>query len=192
MKAVSVSFRFMAATMFLAAAIGLAQEVRITSLNASGEMRYALSPTGTVADYSCWLEWCPTLRDHWTNAWHQPFAPFSESGGISSASLPQFFRVVCTTGNDQGTNGPAWTNYTVTGVVPASISDGVIRWPTGSNTALVYHVEYAAFTNAGWPGRWDYRTNIHATAAVTNLFRLPMFFRVVTIKANDGGEVPWP
>lgn len=93
----------------------LAQEVRITSLNGSGDMGYELSPTGTVSDYSCWAEWCPTLRDNWTNAWHQPFAPYVESAGVCSANLPRFFRVVCAAGLDQGTNGPAWTDYTVTG-----------------------------------------------------------------------------
>ena len=192
MRTVQNPFTVLVTVFLLAAATCPAQQVRITNLDASGAMEFALSPTGSVADYACWLEWCPTLRDHWTNTWHQPFAPFSESDGVSSASLPRFFRVVCTTGTDQGTNGPAWTNYTVTGVVPAGITDGVIRWPTGSNTAIVYHIEYAASsTNEGWSGRWNYRTNIHATATVTNLFRLPMFFRVVTIKANDGGEVPW-
>lgn len=169
----------------------LAQQVRITSVDADRRLAFALSPTGAVTDYSCTAEWCPTLTGAWTNDWHQPFSPFSRSNGMSYASLPRFFRIACAAGIGQSTNAPAWRTYTVTGVMSARISDGLICWTNSGDTGLVYHIEHATGTNGDWLGHWACQTNIHTTTAATNAFSLPMRFRVVTIKPNDGGENPW-
>jgi len=103
-----------------------------------------------------------------------------------SASIPRFFRLRCSTG--QNTNPPP-TNYAVTGVVPSQIADGLICWTSGGNTNLIYYVEQATGTNGPWLSQWAGQTNIQATATVTNAFSVPMFFRVVTI--TDSGELPW-
>ena len=181
-----------AAIVILAVITSLGQEVRIASLDTSGRLGFTLSPTGTVTDYSCSVEWCSTLcSGGWTNTWQQPFAPFSQSNGMFYVSLPRFFRIHCATGTVQTTNAPGWTNYTVMGIIPSRIADGFICLTNNGDTGLVYSVEHAANTNGDWLNRWECQTNINTTTTVTNFFDLPMFFRVVTIKPKDGGEIPW-
>lgn len=170
------------------------QEVRIASLDRAGRLGFTLSPTGTVYDYSCVVEWCSSIREGgggWTNSWYLPFTRFSPSNGVSCAGVPRFFQISCVTGTLQATNPPGWTNYTVTGVTPAWVVDGLLCWTNTGDMGVTYYVEYAAKANGDWLGQWACWTNIHTTTIATNVFGLPMLFRVVTIKAKTGGELPW-
>ena len=164
------------------------QEVRITGLSIpSGRLDFTLTPAPAVSDYSCSVEWRSTLNTgSWTNSWYQPFVPFPRSNGLFYAALPGFFRISCLAG--QTTNIPP-VNYTVTGVIPSQITDGVIYWPDTGSTNLIYYVEQSIGTNGPWLSQWTCQTNIHTTATTTNFFNVPMFFRVVTIA--EGGELPW-
>jgi hypothetical protein len=101
------------------------------------------------------------------------------------AALPRFFRISCVAGQTTNTT-PA--SYTVTGIVPSQIENGMIRW-TNTNSGLIYYVEQAISTNGPWQSQWAGQTNIHTTVTVTNAFSVPMFFRVVTIV--ESGELPW-
>lgn len=173
---------------FMAAVACSGQTVRITGLDArSGQLGFTLAPAATVSDYSCSVEWRSTLSaGGWTNAWYQPLTPFAQSNGMFHAALPRFFRILCTAGQ---TTNSAPINYTVTGVIPSYITNGVIYWSNNGNTNLSYYVEQATGTNGPWLSQWACRMNIHTTTTVTNIFNIPLFFRVVTI--TDSGELPW-
>jgi hypothetical protein len=188
MKTIRNRSSVIAAIALLAAIACPGQDVRITNLDtSSGQLGFALSPAGDVYDYSCSLEWRSTLRaGSWTNVWYPPFASFSKTNGMFYAPLPRFFRIRSFAGQ---TTNAAPVNYTVTGVIPSQITNGVIYWPDTGNTTLVYYVEQATGINGPWLSQWAGQTNIHATAAVTNSFNIPLFFRVVTI--TDSGELPW-
>ncbi len=188
MKSIRTISLTIAATTLVAALACSGQQVRIENLDMpSGRLGFTLSPTGTVSDYSCAVEWRSTLSaGGWTNSWYKPLVPFSQSNGMFYAALPRFFRISCVTG--QTTNTPA-VNYTVTGVIPSKIVNGFICWTNSGNTGLVYYVEQATAANGVWSDQWICQTNIHTAATVTNFFGVPMFFRVVTIA--EGGELPW-
>ncbi|MEI7436621.1 MAG: MBG domain-containing protein, partial [bacterium] len=164
-------------TVFVTLATSSAQQVSITSVDLSGRMGFALSPTGTVADYACSVEWCSTLGNGWTNAWPHPFASFPLSNGTYSADLPRFFRILCATGTVAPGANAAYK--VINSNIVARTQDGLISWTNNGDPK--YFVEYAVGTNRVWLGDWVCQTNIHATADVTNHIELPMWFRVVAI-----------
>ena len=188
MKPVRNSSSVIAAILCMAAIACSGQDVRITALDArSGQLEFTLAPAATVSDYSCSAEWRSTLSTGgWTNSWYQPLVPLAQSNGMFYAALPRFFRIRCAAG--QTTNAMP-VNYTVTGVVPSSITNGVIYWSNSGNTNLNYYVEQAISTNGPWLSQWAGRMNIHTATTVTNILNIPLFFRVVTI--TDSGELPW-
>ena len=191
MKPVRNILQAVVATTLLAAVACSGQQVSITRLDAaSGRLDFTLSPSGTVSNYSCSAEWRSTLGSgSWTNSWYQPFAVFPQSNGMFYAALPRFFRIRCAEGTGQTV---AVTNYTViTNVLSSLTSDGLICWTNTGDTSQVYYVELAMTANGAWSGQWNNQTNIHTTSIATNSFGLPLYFRVVTIKPSDSGEVPW-
>jgi hypothetical protein len=187
MKIIRSIYAAIAAIILMAAIPCPGQEVRITGLDtSSGRLDFTLSPAETVSDYSCSAEWRSALTaGNWTNSWYQPFVPFPQSNGLFYAAVPRFFRISCTAG--QAANSPP-VNYTVTGVIPSQIVNGMICWPNTGSTDLTYYVEQATGTNGPWLSQWTGQTNIHTTVTGTN-FQYPAFFRVVTIA--EGGELPW-
>ena len=166
-----------------------AQDVRIVSLDGTGNMGFVLRDTGAVTSFVCTVEWCSSLDDEWTNAWYRPFTEHTPSNGISTVELPRFFRVVC----DEGTlpSNETQTVYDVIAVVPSGSADGKLSWQNPGGTGTTYHVEYATTPSGPWLGDWGLSTNVLTPTAATNYFELPLHFRAVTIKANDGGELPF-
>jgi hypothetical protein len=164
------------------------QIVRLTKLDTSyGRLDFTLAPSDAVFDYSCSVEWRSTLSTGaWTNSWYQPFVPFPQTNGMFYAALPRFFRIRCAAGQ---TTSPPPISYTVTGIIPSHIINGDILWPNSGGTNLIYYVEQAISTNGPWLSQWASQMNIHTTTAVTNVFTVPMFFRVVTVA--ESGELPW-
>ncbi len=183
--------RSLALAAWLALGVCLAQpEVRITRLDASGTMDYTLTPEDGVSQYACTLEWTSDLRTSWTNGWYKPFETvYTQSNGIYSAPIPRFFRIRCRTNGSEPVSND--TRYVVTAVTPSATSNGVISWASVGGDAPVYHVEFSTNAIGGWSGHWAYRTNLTATSLTTNSFRLPIFYRVVTIRPHEGSEDPW-
>jgi len=166
-----------------------AQDLRIASLDGMGNMGFVLRDTGSVTSFVCTVEWCSSLGDGWTNAWYRPFSEHTPSNGLSTVKLPRFFRLVC----DEGTlpTNETQTVYDVIAVVPSGSAAGTLSWQNTDGTGTTYHVEYATAPSGPWRGDWGLSTNVLTPTAVTNYFGLPLYFRAVTIKANDGGEIPW-
>lgn len=176
------------ASVLLLASVCYAQEVRIVSVDAAGSMGFVLNDTGAATSFVCKVEWSHSLDEPWTNTWYRAFDTHTPSNGVSTVKLPRFFRIVCEEGSATNDTGAA---YDVIQVVPSTISNGVLRWSNPGGTGTTYHVEYATAPGGPWHGEQGMSTNIATPTAMTNYMPLPLYFRAVTIKANDGGELPF-
>lgn len=174
--------------MCLWAGVGHSQEVRIVTLDSVANLGFVLRDTGTATSFVCTVEWCMSLEDGWTSAWYRAFEAHSPSNGVSTVKLPRFFRIICEEGSKTNEAGTA---YDVVEVVPSSAASGKLSWSNTSGTGTTHHVEYAASPGGPWRGDWGLSTNILTPTVATNHFAVPLYFRVVKIKANDGGEIPW-